>query len=195
MEKSNRLSQSQTDARRIDRAIADRLVALRRERGWSLDETAERSGVSRATMSRLENAAVSGSAQTLSRLCAAYRISLSQLMHDAESDHAALLRRSDQPEWRDPEVDFTRRAVSPPLRGFAGEAIEGRLGPDVALRYAAPMKPGQEHHVALLDGALTIEIDGAPHDLKPGDCLRYRLFGASAYHAGPEGARYFIFLV
>ncbi|MBL8895276.1 MAG: helix-turn-helix domain-containing protein, partial [Rhizobiales bacterium] len=37
------------DDRSIDRLIAQRLKALRNERGWSLDELAKLSGVSRAT--------------------------------------------------------------------------------------------------------------------------------------------------
>jgi transcriptional regulator with XRE-family HTH domain len=44
------------DPAATDRRLAERLRALRGERGWSLDELARRSGVSRATLSRLENA-------------------------------------------------------------------------------------------------------------------------------------------
>ena len=43
----------------LDMRIASRLKGLRQERGWSLDELAGRAGVSRATLSRLENAEVS----------------------------------------------------------------------------------------------------------------------------------------
>ncbi len=55
----------------IDRRIAQRLKGLRAERGWSLDELAGRSSVSRATLSRLENAEVSPTANVLGKLCAA----------------------------------------------------------------------------------------------------------------------------
>ena len=43
----------------LDQRLAGRLKALRLARGWSLDELAGRAGVSRATLSRLENAEVS----------------------------------------------------------------------------------------------------------------------------------------
>ena len=46
----------------LDRRIAQRLKALRLARGWSLDELAGMAGVSRATLSRLENAEVSPTA-------------------------------------------------------------------------------------------------------------------------------------
>ena len=38
----------------VERRIAEQLAALRAERGWSLDGLAERTGISRATLSRLE---------------------------------------------------------------------------------------------------------------------------------------------
>ncbi len=55
----------------IDRRIAQRLKTLRAERGWSLDELAGRSEISRATLSRLENAEVSPTASALGKLAAA----------------------------------------------------------------------------------------------------------------------------
>ena len=64
----------------LDRRIAQRLKALRQERGWSLDELAGLAGVSRATLSRLENADVSPTAAVLGKLCAAHGLTMSRLM-------------------------------------------------------------------------------------------------------------------
>src|SRR5215471_18062608 len=97
----------------IDRLIAQRLKDLRAERGWSLDELAQRSRVSRATLSRLENAEVSPTATVLGRLCAAHGLTLSRLMRMVEDDFVPLLRREEQPVWTDPENGFRRRSISP----------------------------------------------------------------------------------
>ena len=64
----------------IDQRIAQRLRALRGERGWSLDELARRSAVSRATLSRLENAEVSPTTAVLGRLCSAFGLTMSRLL-------------------------------------------------------------------------------------------------------------------
>ena len=85
----------------LDRRIADRLRALRGERQLSLDALARLSGVSRATLSRLENAEVSGTATVLGRLCAAYGIPLSRLMFEIEDEFPAVVRREAQPVWVD----------------------------------------------------------------------------------------------
>jgi transcriptional regulator with XRE-family HTH domain len=180
----------------IDRRIAQRLKGLRGERGWALDELAKRSGVSRATLSRLENAEVSPTASVLNKLCAAYGLTMSRLMHMVEDCFAPLVKKGAQPVWTDAEGGFRRRSVSPPARALAGEAIEGGLGPGVRIAYEHAPRPGLEHHLILLEGALQITVGGETYDLKPGDCLRYQLFGASAFETPKKlGARYILFMV
>lgn len=180
----------------IDQRISQRLKDLRLERSWSLDDLARHSGVSRATLSRLENSAISPTTGMLSKLCAAYGLTMSRLMHMAEGDFSALIRRSAQGVWNDPTLGFKRRAVSPPARTLAGEVIEGELGPGARIAYDHVPKPGLEHHLLLLDGQLEITVGGQTHELKAGDCLRYQLFGPSTF-ATPKkiSARYLIFMV
>ena len=179
----------------IDRRIAARLKALRGDRGWSLDELSRRSGVSRATLSRLENAETSATASVLGRLCAAHGLPMSQLMHMIEDRFMPLVRREEQPVWSDPAVEFRRRSVSPPTAGLGGEVLSCSLGPGVAIDYDGPPRPGLEHHLVLVAGALAVTVAGERHALRPGDCLRYRLFGPSRFETPSDaGADYFLFL-
>lgn len=186
----------QNNADSIDRLIAQRLRSLRAERGWPLDELARRSGVSRATLSRLENAEVSPTASVLGRVCAAYGLTMSWLMRTVEDDFSPLVPRAAQPLWTDPEDGFRRRSVSPPAAALAGETVECELEPGTRLAYELPPRPGLEHHLLLLDGALEVEVGGRSHVLTPGDCLRYRLSGPSSFSTPPaSGARYLLFMV
>lgn len=180
----------------LDLRIADRLKTLRLERGWSLAALAMRSGVSRATLSRLEHADVSGTAAVLGKLCAVYGITLSRLMRLVEDDFPALVRRPDQEVWTDASVGFERRMISPPAGTLQGEAMEGALGPDAEIVYDHAPRPGLEHHLIMLDGRLTVTVEGRAHELFGGDCLRFQLHGASAFRTPADiGARYILFLV
>lgn len=180
----------------IDAQIASRLRALRAERNWSLEELAKRSNVSRATLSRLESAAVSPTASVLGRLCAAYGMTMSRLMRMVEEDFEPLIRREAQWIWRDQSASFERRSVSPPSAALAGEVIECRLGPGARIVYPEPSKPGLEHHLVMLDGRLTLTIGDWSHDLGAGDCLRYVLHGATEFRTPDDaGARYILFMV
>lgn len=180
----------------FDRRLAERLRALRLQKGWSLDALAARSGVSRATLSRLETGDVSPTASALGKLCAAHEMTLSRLMLMIEADPNAHVPQAEQVVWEDPEAGFVRRIVSPPARAFAGEAIEGRLAPGAHIAYSAPTAADLEHHLVLLDGGLRVTLEDARHVLRPGDCLRYRRDWARAFEADPGGgARYLLFVV
>jgi transcriptional regulator with XRE-family HTH domain len=180
----------------IDQRIAERLRSMRGERGWSLDELARRSGVSRATLSRLENAEVSPTASVLGKLCTAYGLTLSRLMHLVDGEFAPLVRMAAQPVWTDARVGFVRRSVSPPAQTLVGEVLDCEIAAGKRIAYDEPPRPGLEHHLVLVEGELEVTVGGKSHALKPGDCLRYRLFGPSAF-VTPEatGARYMLFMV
>lgn len=180
----------------IEWRIAQRIRSLRAERQWALDELAQRSGVSRASLSRIENGEVSPTAAVLSRLCAAFGLTLSRLMVLVEESFVPRVPREDQLTWTDPDTGYQRRSVSPPASGLSGEVIESTLKPSTRIAYDQPPRSGLEHHLVMLDGALTLTVSGQRHELKPGDCLRYRLDGGSLFETPAHtGARYFLFML
>ncbi|MGM0562170.1 MAG: helix-turn-helix domain-containing protein [Pseudomonadota bacterium] len=180
----------------IDNRLADRLKSLRLEQDWSLDHLAGQSGISRASLSRIENGEVSPTANILGRLCSAYGLTLSRLMQMVEDDYTPLIRRTEQEVWHDPNAGFFRRSISPPAQQLAGEAIEAELQANQSIAYDRPPRDGLEHHLFLLEGALEITINGQSHCLQAGDCLRYRLSGPSLFRTQPDSvARYVLFTV
>ncbi|MEL6754376.1 MAG: cupin domain-containing protein, partial [Pseudomonadota bacterium] len=94
----------------------------------------------------------------------------------------------------DPEHDYFRRSVSPSNGQLTIELIEGQLGKNQSITYAAPAIPGQEHHVYVLSGRMEITVEGVAHDLKTGDCLRYILFGETAFKTTSNSCQYVIAL-
>jgi len=190
------MEQTVADDVSIDQRIADRLRSLRAERDWSLDELARRSTVSRATLSRLENAEVSPTASVLGKLSAAYGLTISRLMRMVEDDFAPLVRRDAQAVWTDPATGYRRRSVSPPAQTLAAEGLECELEPGTRITYDAPPRRGLEHHLLLIKGQLAVTVDGQTHELRAGDCLRYQLSGPSAFVTpARSAARYLLFIV
>ncbi|MEP2715638.1 helix-turn-helix domain-containing protein [Pseudophaeobacter sp.] len=175
--------------------LAKRLATLRQDKGWSLDQLAEVSGLSRATLSRLEKAEVSPTAESLGQLCSAYSLQMSRLMMQVEETHAPLVPRDQQPLWHDPATGFERRQLSPPAPTLSGEIIEGHLPANQQISYDSPSRPGLEHHLILQEGNLSLSLSEQSYDLRPGDCLRYHLKGRSQFTAGAEGARYILVLI
>ncbi|MFE0388617.1 helix-turn-helix domain-containing protein [Streptomyces bungoensis] len=180
----------------VDTRIGARLAELRARAGWSLDELAERSGVSRSTLSRAERAETSATAAVLNRLCHVYGRTMSQLLSEVEAEPAALVRAAEQQVWQDRASGFVRRSVSPPHAGLRGELVEGRLTPGADIAYDRPPVPGLEQHLWVLAGALEVTVGPAEHRLDAGDCLRMRVFGPTRFRClGTGEARYVLAVV
>ena len=182
-----------SDEGQFERQLAERLAALRTAAGWSLDELATRSGVSRATLSRLERAETSPTATLLSRLARAHGLPLSRLLADAEALPVRLLRAADQPRWHDVQSGFERLMRCPPLAGFATEVIEAVLAPGAELAYEEPTVARLEHHLCLLEGGVSLTLQGQVFTLTAGDSISFRVVGRSVFaNPGPEPARYLL---
>ena len=180
----------------VERRIAERLAALRAEHGWSLAALAERTGISRATLSRLERSELSPTAAMLGTLCTVYGWTLSRLMAEAETQPPNLVPAAQQATWTDPDTHYRRRILSPPAPGLRGELVEVHIPAGATVSFATAPIPGLEHHLWMLEGALALDVDGATFRLRTGDCLRYVLSGPTRFHAtGKRGARYVIAMV
>ncbi|MEW1775160.1 XRE family transcriptional regulator [Streptomyces sp. NPDC086777] len=180
----------------VDARLGRRLAQLRTESGWSLGELAERSGISKSTLSRAERAETSPTAALLNRLCNVYGRTMSQLLSEVEAAPAPVVRTAEQQVWEDRASGFVRRSVSPPHGGLRGELVEGRLTAGADIAYDRPPVPGLEQHIWVLDGSLAVTAEGAEHLLDTGDCLRLRVWGPTRFRcAGPARARYVLAVV
>jgi transcriptional regulator with XRE-family HTH domain len=180
----------------VDARLGARLAELRAEHGWSLGELAERSGVSRSTLSRAERAETSPTAALLNRLCAVYGRTMSQLLSEVEAAPAPVVRAADQPVWQDRASGFVRRSVSPPHPALRGELVEGRLTAGADIAYDRPPVAGLEQHIWVLEGALQVTAQDTEHRLGAGDCLRMRVWGPTRFRCtAGEGVRYVLAVV
>ncbi|MDF1748356.1 MAG: helix-turn-helix domain-containing protein [Alphaproteobacteria bacterium] len=175
--------------------LADHLKRLRLERMWSLDQLAERSGVSRASLSRIENAEVSPTAEVLGKLCTAYALPLSRLLAQVEEQFAPLCRQADQQVWTEAIIGYQRRVISPAVPPLRAEVVECILPANTEITYDAPPIPGLEHHLILQKGALDVWIGTDHYCLSPGDCLRYTLFSSSRFKTPKETGATYLFVL
>lgn len=153
-------------------SIAETVRAARAARGLSANALAERSGVSRAMIAKVERAEAQPTAALLGRLSAALGLTLSELVARAEQSDRRLARAADQPTWTDPETGYRRRALSP-VSGGPLELVEVELPAGVEIAYPADAYAFIHQQIWMLDGALTIVEGELLHDLARGDCLEF----------------------
>src|SRR5919108_3867120 len=158
----------------LDSRIAARLLAERAGRGWSLEQLAERSGVSRAMISKVERGESSPTAAVLGRLSAAFGLTLSQLLARAEQGTTRLLNReAEQERWRDPDTGFERRALTPPGSTSPLELVWGELPAKARVDYpASAFTFIEDQQIVVIAGRLTFKQGAQSYELRAGDCLR-----------------------
>ena len=104
----------ETAAEQTGERLARQITAEREARGWTQATLAQRSGVSKAAVSRIERGEMSPTAVTLLRLAGAFDLTLAGLLLRAEQGDRAperLSRAGQQPEWRDPATGYRRRQL------------------------------------------------------------------------------------
>src|SRR5262249_45712729 len=152
--------------------LARRLRYERDMRGWSLAELGERSGVSKATISKIERGEVSPTAVILVRLAGAFDLTLAGLLLRAEGEGQRLSRAVDQPVWRDPETGYLGKQVfCRPDHPLEVAQIELPAGQRVVLPASSYAHIRQA--VWVLTGDLAIIEGGERHLLSAGDCLGF----------------------
>lgn len=98
----------------MNQRISARIRLERESRGWSLNELAERAGISRAMIRQIERGdPVAQRRRCLPGYPVPSGISMSTLIARAEMQEGKLLRLANQPVWRDPQTHYLRRHVSP----------------------------------------------------------------------------------
>jgi transcriptional regulator with XRE-family HTH domain len=156
----------------VTAAIAAQLRKYRGERGWTLDEMAERSGVSRRMLVNLERGSVNPSIVTLLRISDALGVGLPALVDAA----------------RKPSLSITRSGTAPVLwRGSCGgtaELVAGSEPPDVVELWnwtlsggdthtSEPHSPGTRELLLVLSGKLALTVGDAVEALSAGDSASF----------------------
>ena len=145
-------------------------VALERElRGWSLSELAERSGVSRAMIHKVERGESSPTATLLGKLSGAFGLTVSTLIARGEPRGTRVLSRADQDLWIDPDTGYQRRQI---LATPGGDITEIVMPPGKEVAVPAESYDFGMHVIWVVEGVLTYVVGDETHELAAGDRLR-----------------------
>jgi transcriptional regulator with XRE-family HTH domain len=189
----NDSSPADAPGQNIDMLIATRLLALRQAQALSLAELAERSGVSKAMISKVERVQSSPTAVLLGRLAAGLGVPLAQLLTEEKEQPQRLRTRAEQEIWRDPKAGYLRRQVAERHAGSGVELVEIELPRSAQVDY--PRWSGKPYRQCLwmLEGALRVDYGDERFELAPGDCLDFGVDRPLVFKAlGRTACRYLL---
>ena len=158
---------------RIELHIARRVNELRKEGGLTLNDLANRSGVSRSMVSLVERGESSPTANILDKLAAGLGVTMATLFGEGKSPDASPVSfRLKQPVWRDPATGYSRRNVSP--AGFPSpiELVEVVLPPRTQVAYDSAFRVAPYHQqIWVLEGTIEVRVGSERQTIAKGDCF------------------------
>nr|WP_199498840.1 MULTISPECIES: XRE family transcriptional regulator [Mesorhizobium] len=161
------------DPETIDSLLGTRIRVEREQRGWSLSELSQRSGVSRAQINKVERGESSPTASLLGRLSGAFGLTVSALLARAEAARPGrLVRAGEHPRWQDPATGYVRNQIAPgPGSDFPLDLVRVDMPVGASVSYPASAFAFIRQVVIVLDGELTFTEGDVAHDLYAGDSI------------------------
>jgi transcriptional regulator with XRE-family HTH domain len=146
--------------------VGERVRGLRRGRGWTLEVLAERSGVSRAMISKLGRGEKNPTLVVAAKVAEGLGVSLMQLVGIEERREVVVVPRDRRMVMRDPETGFERQLLS---GGRGLEFIKNVVPEGSTAGEFPPHRRGVEEYLLVEKGRLRVILGGEEYVLDEGD--------------------------
>ena len=178
----------------LNAAVALHCRALRQSRGWSLDELAGRSGVSKGMLVQIEAARTNPSVGTLARVADAFGVTVSRLLEPVQDRTVHLSDAEEAPIlWRGGRGGTARL-----LRGLNEPDIvelwEWRLAPHEE-HISDDHQPGTREVLHVLSGMIIVTVADDEYTLGPGQTIDYLADRDHSYRNDFDTSARFLMLV
>ncbi len=147
------------------------LRRLRHERGLSLEELSQASGVSRAMLNQIELGRSTPTVTVVWKIAQALGVPFTALLGEPETE-SQLLRARDAKWIRSRDGQYASRALFLPGRRGEVEFYELWFAPGSDQKYA-PHDPGTTESIVVASGSLVVTTGAEQVTLQAGDALTY----------------------
>lgn len=176
--------------------LGARVRELRKDRRMTLEVLAERSGVSRAMISKIERGEKNPTLVVAAKIAEGFGVTLSQLVGMEERREVVVAPRDRRMVMRDPETGFERQLLSPRFGGREVEFIRNVVPEGSTSGEFPPHRRGVEEYIVVERGRLRAVLAGEERVLEEGDAL---YFEADVTHrfdnAGDGECSYYLVIV
>ena len=152
--------------------LGGRVRESRRRRSLTLEELAERSGVSRAMISKLERGEKNPTLVVAARLAEGLGVTLSRLAGMEERREVVVVPRERRMIMRDPETGFERQLLSPNFGGGGVEFVRN-VYPRAPPRESSRRTAGVSRSTSSSSGGVWAILGGEEYLLREGDALYF----------------------
>src|SRR5215203_6178301 len=167
--------------------LGRRVRELRRGRGLTLEELAERSGVSRAMISKVERGEKNPTLVVAAKLAEGLGITLSEFAGTEERREVVVVPREGRMAMRNPETGFERQLLSPSFGGRGVEFVRNVIPEGSTSGEFPPHRRGIEEYLVVERGRLRAVLGGEEYFLDEGDAAYFEADVAHRFDNAGEG--------
>jgi transcriptional regulator with XRE-family HTH domain len=158
----------------INEHLGRRVKKLRTDRGWSLDNLAHASGVSRSMLSEIEREKANPTLAVTYRIASAFAMTIAELIESSEKQAAIqVVRANDRAQVYRSDKNSQIRTLSPLNLEKDVEFYEVTLRPGGELR-STPHYEGTREFLTVEGGMVRLESGSDTSELTRGDSATYR---------------------
>lgn len=194
--KTQKAKPAKSHADSINENLGRRVKKLRSDRGWSLEELAAASGVSRSMLSEIERERANPTLSVTYRIASAFGLALQDLIETAATASSVqTIRASDRSQTFRSDKQCQIRTLSPVNLEKDVEFYELTLHAGGALR-SQPHYEGTREFLTVEEGQVRVESGADSDELSKGDSATYRADVAHAIvNAGKGEAVVFLVVI
>lgn len=166
----------------INQQVAERLRALRKSSGLSLEELANRSGVSRAMLSQIETLKANPTIAVLWKIAAGLGVPFSDLLGGQPAPSVRVSRLADARFLYSADHRYQSRPLLANVPGHSIELYELQLEPD-AIERAEAHPPNTFEQLIVTSGRIALQVGSESWELGPRDAILFRADVPHVYRA------------
>ena len=176
--------------------LGARVKELRRRRGLTLKDLAERAGVSRAMISKVERGEKNPTLVVAAKVAEGLGVTISELLGVKERREIVVIPRERRMTMRDPESGFERQLLSPTFGGRGVEFVRNVVPHGSTSGEFPPHRRGVEEYVVVEKGRLRTFVGDEEHLLEAGDALYFEADVSHRFdNAGDGECSYYLVIV
>ena len=153
----------------LNSIVGQRLKQVRQEKGWSLDTTANNTGVSKAMLGQIERGESSPTIATLWKIVSGFNVSFSSFIAEATTaGHIESIKPSNLSGANQVQLE----TIFPYDDQVAMETYQLTIAPQYEYESSAHSE-GVIEHIIVLQGCISIWFAGNCHHVKQGQALKF----------------------
>ncbi len=173
--------------------FAKKLKKIRQDHKLSLQELADKTGVSKSMLSKIEREEKNPTLQIAAQIAEGLGLSLSSMLEAKTYEKVVVIKASEQIVYRDETTGFERRLLSPtfPVKGI--EFIYNTMPKDSPGIEFSPHLPGVREFISVTKGRLKIKLNENSFVLEERDSIFFEANTRHSFYAeGPSECCYYL---